>query len=753
MRILAIFSLSLSAAVFAANYVLPISSLLPLALAFLVLGALLLIFRRKWLRGIELTLFGLAVGLGVFLIKYSTVTVPCRAIDGEKATFNAYLTDYPDVYENYCRAYVKICDKNVPNVNAILYVSDMSLSEAEPGQEIKVNAKLHTADMRYGREYDRYNAKDIFLTGNADTASLTGENKLSLSAVSAKIRRAVGKQTGKFYDAREAAFTKALILGDKSALYKENELYNSLSETGIMHVAAVSGMHIAFLVSLLGFVFGRGRRGAIISIFLIWAFVLITGASPSAIRAGFMQSLLLLAPVFRRENDPVTSLSAVLALVLIQNPYSAASLSLQLSFGAMAGIMLFGERIFDAIISGLSGRVKNILQKPCMVVSSSLAVMVFTLPLTALYFGYVSVLVPITNVLTMWAVSFCFCVGFAGIALSFVIPPVGLVSAWIVSLVEKYIFAVVTAVSKLPFSTVYLTDNVMTVWVIASLVIIVLFAFSKLSGRMKLLASVVSVVALLFTANALTGLSYSLDKCSFSVIDVGQGQSIAVMADGRTVVIDCGGGAKEKGAGQTAGAHLLSRGRRKIDALVLTHLHSDHVNGVCDLMEKTDVKALILPADVEDNEGFLTDILNVAQRRDCEVIYVDEDTKMDFGNIELELYAPGDKGGVNERCLMCSVGVAGQDMLITADAPISAENELAEKYDLSGTEYLIVGHHGSRYSCGGKLLEAAGGETAIISVGYNTYGHPTDETLARLSAYGYNVLRTDINGTVEIRIR
>ena len=753
MRILAIFSLSLSAALFAAVYLLPASVLLPLALLFLLLGAGLLFFRRRWLRGIELMLFGLAAGLGVFLAAYRTVTLPCRELDGQTVTFRAFLTDAPDVYEDYCRAEVRITDSNLPNVNALLYVSDLSLQDAEPGQVIEAEGKFRPADVRYGREYDRYNARDIFLTVNARTARLTGETEFSVSAAAAKLRKAVGERIGKFYKQREAAFMKALVLGDKSALYEDRELYNGLSDAGLMHVAAVSGMHIAFLVSLLMFVFGRGKFGAVISIVLVWAFVLITGASPSAVRAAFMQSLLLLAPVFRRENDPITSLSAVLALVLIKNPYAAASLSLQLSFGAMAGILCFSERIQDLMTSEPGDRGKKILKYPCAVMASSLAVMAFTLPLTALYFGSVSVLAPVVNVLTLLAVTFCFCAGFAGILLSFVLPSLGTVFAWVVSLVEKYIFAIVLAAGKFPYSTVYLTPKAMIVWLFAALALVLLFRFSKLSGRWKLTASVISVLALLFTANAVTARAYSLDQCCFSVIDVGQGQSLAVLSGDNTVVIDCGGGAKDSSAGQIASAYLLSRGRRKIDALVLTHLHSDHVNGVCDLMEKLAVKRIILPADVSDEEGFLTAILESAERHGSEVIYIDSDRETSFGDIHLSLFAPGEKGGVNERCLMCRAGAFGKDLLVTADAPISAETELAERVRLDDVEYLIAGHHGSRTSSGGKLLAAVGGETAIFSVGYNTYGHPTEETLARLAAYGYNIFRTDRNGTVEIRIR
>ena len=91
-------------------------------------------------------------------------------------------------------------------------------------------------------------------------------------------------------------------------------------------------------------------------------------------------------------------------------------------------------------------------------------------------------------------------------------------------------------------------------------------------------------------------------------------------------------------------------------------------------------------------------------------------------------------------------------MLVTGDAPKPAEKDLIQNHLICDVELLIAGHHGSRYACSGELLGSIGADTAIISVGYNTYGHPTYETLERLDAYGYTIYRTDLNGSVEIHV-
>ena len=237
------------------------------------------------------------------------------------------------------------------------------------------------------------------------------------------------------------------------------------------------------------------------------------------------------------------------------------------------------------------------------------------------------------------------------------------------------------------------------------------------------------------------------------MLDVGQGQSIAVTSGNAAVVIDCGGGGKTQRAGETAGAYLLDRGHKRLDALVLTHLHADHANGVRQLMELVDVGVLILPAEPNDDDGLLAPILESATAHNTAVVYVDRDMRLEADGITAELYAPADAGDANERCVMCCVSLGSFDMLITGDAPIAAERALIAEHDIRGVEVYVVGHHGSKYSSGEELLSSIGADTAVISVGYNNYGHPTPETLERLAANGYSVYRTDEAGRIELHVR
>lgn len=751
MRKLAAGALSFSAAIFAANYILPLAICLPLSAVCLAIGLSLFLFRRKWLLGFEIGLISAAFALLVFSVHASATHLAAKAMDGTETEIEAVVLDYPRVYEDYCSVYIRLTGENTPKLKAILYDNHMAIAQALPGQSINLTARLRPADSRYGEDYDHYYSKGIYLIANSRTeARLSGEGG-GLSRLPVRLHRYIVNTVYSIFPEDTAHFMCSLMLGEKSGLYEDVPLYTDLSRAGFMHIAAVSGMHVAFVVGFLRLVLGNNRFSALLCMVLLWFFVLVTGGTPSAIRAGFMQSALLVAPLVRRENDPLTSLSTVLALVLLFNPYAAASVSLQLSFAAMAGIMCFTEGIGHSIASLIGETAADRLRTPVGVAAMSLSVMVFTVPLMALHFGYVSILSPLSNVLALWAVPIVFCGGFISVAAGALLPALGTAAAWLISWPARYIFLVSRIVSHIGFAVVYLDNIFMWGWLVLSFAALAAMLFVKLPGGLRLAYPILMSAVLFAEALSLSGNYYRSGRGTVAVLDVGQGQSIACIEGNAAVLIDCGGKNTLENAGETAAAYLISRNVRELDALVLTHLHSDHANGVRQLMELVDVKHIYMPKDPPDEEGLLGPILESAEKHGTEISYVWGDWLQRFGGIELQLYRPSTRGDANERGLMCRISLDDWDMLITADAPIAAENELLERVDLSDTELYIAGHHGSRYSSGQPLLEALGAETAVISVGYNNYGHPTYETLERLSAYGLDIYRTDLNKTIEIR--
>ncbi|MBQ9248995.1 MAG: hypothetical protein IJ179_01340 [Oscillospiraceae bacterium] len=242
MRKLATAALAFSAAVFAANYILPAVWLPVFAITLAIGGAALAAFHRKWLRGFVIAAIAAAVGLGLFYIHAQRTTVKARELDGTSCELTVRLLDYPQVYDSYCRASVRMEGEGLPRLNALLYDNDMWITGAEPGQILRFTGSLKAADTKYGEDYDYYNSRDIYLTINAKSAVAVVDRGFDLRTIPVRLHHFLAQLAGRVFPQDVSAYMKALMLGDKSGLYEDPGLKLALTRAGFMHVVAVSGV-------------------------------------------------------------------------------------------------------------------------------------------------------------------------------------------------------------------------------------------------------------------------------------------------------------------------------------------------------------------------------------------------------------------------------------------------------------------------------------------------------------------------------
>jgi len=164
-----------------------------------------------------------------------------------------------------------------------------------------------------------------------------------------------------------------------------------------------------------------------------------------------------------------------------------------------------------------------------------------------------------------------------------------------------------------------------------------------------------------------------------------------------------------------------------------------------------DVETLLLPSGYDDSDYLYSKIISSARRNGTEIIEVKQNMTLDFGDIGLELYRLG-TDDENEKCIVSKLEVGGIEVLAMADSTYRMEKELVRDYNLEDVDAFVVSHHGSKYSSCDEFLKEIKGKYAVISVGTNYFGHPHEETLEALKTYGYNILRTDLNGDIELRI-
>ena len=753
MRKLALACLGYSAAVLLCTYLYHYGLAYCLfAGAVLAAAAVLLLVLRQRGKALRLVLFGLAAGFLYFALYAPNTVLKAEALSGEERELVVVAKDYPRSYSGGCSLEAELATKPLPSLGITLYDSSFSLQDAEPGQYWLVTAKLKSTDTHYGESYEDDHARGVFLKGTITEPARTLDRNAPFRFLPAKLRHTVSQRAEQLFSPAVRAFMQSLMLGDKTEFYKEESLAASLSRAGVMHIVAVSGMHISFVLGAVQLMFGASRRSSLVCIACIWFFVLLTGASPSAARAGLMQSIALLAPVFRREKDSLTSLAFALAVLLCINPFAVRSVSLQLSFAAVAGILFFSEKFSRALLSLFKKRKKAKLPRYfCSIAASSFAAMVLTVPLTALHFGSVQVLSVITNMPILWAVSLCFGIGYLAVLVSFFLPGFGKVLALVPEVLAKYIIACSKGISALPFSSLYTCGDYTLSWVAGVYAVFLLFAFLPVRQKVRIFMpgalSVLSLIALI----VFTGLKYSSYDAVFSVLDVGQGQCAVVFSGEDTVLVDCGNIMSGIDPGETAGQYLLSCGRKQVDLLLLTHLHEDHACGVPMLMEYIPVQEIVLYQNFPDEDGMLAPILAAAEKHGTKVTYISEIATAQCGSITLDLYVPQTAGDENEMCVTALISAGGREMLLTGDAPASAEEKLLAHTDLFSVDFLVAGHHGSKYSSCAELISACPHAIGIISTGYNTYGHPSPEALERLSALRA-VYRTDECGTLQFTI-
>lgn len=756
MRKLAIACMSGAAAVFLSFYILPHLCLLPAAVTCTLAATGIFFLRRRndGMKRLFLCLLGASLGFSVYLLHWNLVMPWAERMDGTEQHLTVRLMEEPTNGGYYIRIHVQ--NMGTPKLDLMLYDYRGEEFELRPGEILQVTAKLRRADLIRGEKSGNYLSRNILLTGTVRELTPVGRCHPTIRTVAADLSARLSRYAAGFFSPDTSVFLRALLLGDKSDFYDDLPLYASMRGAGFMHVVAVSGMHIAFLAGMIQLFFGAKPSSSVAGILLVWFFVFLTGASPSAVRAGTMQSVLLLAPIFRRENDPLTSLAAALALILLANPFACASISLQLSFSAMAGMVLLAEPLTAAMLNALGRSEESRLRAPVAVVASSFAVLICSAPLSSIHFGTLALWAPITNLLGLWAVSLCFCMGWIACAagqLLTMFPFLRQILAFPAEMLARYLIWLARTVCQLPHHLISMNGTGMRLWLLLSYALVLIAWRTRAGHRFRVFLPLGLCTVTLVAILRITAWSFQSAELVISALDVGQGECVCVLSGDRTLMFDCGSIGTLDNASETAADWLEGTGRKRVDTLILSHLHEDHTNGVPLLLELMPVEEIVLSPDADADEGMLSEIQAAAMRHGTTVTYLTRDTQKSYGKIQLQMFAPPEDSSENERCIISLVSVGDYDMLFTGDSLKNTEMDLIERHELPDMELLIVGHHGSKTSSDPAFLEAIRAEDAIISVGRNnSYGHPAWQTLMRLQMAGCNVYRTDRNGTVEVRI-
>jgi len=608
-----------------------------------------------------------------------------------------------------------------------------------PGDVLTGQFRFRVTTPEGGENSTYHQGNGIFLLAYQTDEISVSKGPASWRDLPAKLGRQLNMALEASFPPDTAPFAKALLLGDTGDLDYETDTAFKLS--GIRHVVAVSGLHVSILFALIGVAAFRKRfLTALVGFPVLALFAAVAGFTPSVTRACIMSGLMLLGMLADKEYDGGTALSFAALVMLLCNPLVVTSVSFQLSVGSVAGIFCFGPGIRKWLRSHLAetGKRKFLTRWFTDSVSVTLSATALTTPLCAWYFGTVSLIGVVTNLLTLWVIGFVF-YGLMAVCLVYFLWPMGAaLLAGIVSFPIRYVLFTARTLAKFPLAAVYTRSPYIAAWLVFAYVLLALFLLSK-----KRKPGLLACCACLGLCAALVA-SWAepmLDNTRLTVLSVGQGQCLLLQSGGRTYMVDCGGDSDANTADIAAEA-LLSQGIGKLDGLILTHCDRDHAGAVENLLTRVDTDLLVLPPAAS----------GLAERTGGEVVYAAENLSIAWGNAKITVYAPTFPGNSNENSLCLLFDTEKCDILITGDRNGFGERMLLRSAALPKVDVLIAGHHGSKNSTCEELLRAVRPEIVCISVGEdNSYGHPAPELLERLQDFHCAVYRTDMNGDIIIR--
>lgn len=716
-----------------------IASKLLIFLPLLCWAAGLLLFRKHYIwKRISVLLLGICAGFFWFSCFQNNYLKPVYDLDGltQKAQIRCSAYSEKTDYGNRAEARLTIRGKNYP----VMVYLDEEITP-EPGTVLSGEFLFRVTAPEGKKESSYYQGEGIFLLAYQKGEPVISHVNLTWTDYPAVLRQRFLKLLEQSLSEDSFAFSKALLLGDSSSL--SYDTLTNFSVSGIRHIIAVSGLHVSILFGILGMVTFRKRFVSFLIGFpVLLLFAAMTGFTPSVCRACIMSGLMLLASVLNREYDGFTALAFAGLTLLVVNPLVIQSVSYQLSFASVAGILSLTPGIYRWLQSlwkvPKERKVySKVIQGFTLSVSVTLGATVATVPLSAAYFGTVSLVAVLTNLLVLWSVSLIFYGLLVMCLLGLMWPAAGIFFGKILTFLIRYVLLISGLAADFPLAALYTRSPYITAWLVFAYLLLAVFLLQKNKKPFELTSCLtIGLCCALLASWSEPGRS----EVRFTVLDVGQGQCLLMQTEGRTYMVDCGG-STDAIAADAAAETLFSQGISKLDCLILTHLDQDHAGGVANFLSRISVEMLILPPVYSD-----------FQPQADHVLYAWQDMTISSEETNVTVYSSGNPRTGNENSLCILFDTKNCDILITGDRSEFGERMLMRRTDLKDVDVLVAGHHGAKDSTGDALLEKVQPEIVCISVGKeNRYGHPNQETLQRLDFYGCDVYRTDLHGDIIIR--
>lgn len=754
---------------------------LPLLVALSVIGAVGATLVRR--RSAAVVLAAMLIGLGVGGWSGTTAALPTgsgsvEARIGHEVTLSGVALEEPRARASRQQVVLGELRERAGQISGRLLLWLPRGIAVEAGDRVRITGEPELAEDFDGFAYREYLARQgVGAILRAQTADVIGHDASPIQAVLRPLRSGLLDGFLRVVPEPEAALGAGILLGVRSGIAPE--IGDAFAAAGLTHVVAISGWNIAIVAALVAAMLRplRGRRGSRLVIAALTAgtiagYVMLTGASPSVVRAGLMAGAMLVAQLGGSRTQATSALMLAALVMLILAPPVLWDVGFQLSLLATVGLILLAASV-EQRLAWLPGWARE-------PIALTLASQVTTLPIILLNFERLSLVAPIANVIVAPLVPIVMLVGSLAMlasamhgAVPLVMDVVATAMAGATWLVLRVMILAGSAAAAVPFASLEVGAPA---WLAAGYYPALAAALARRRPPARVTAdpdppppgpwvrlaalafhpaSVAAVLGIALLCIALIGRPDG--RLHLAALDIGQGDAILVTApSGGRMLID---GGPDPDLTLRRLGEVMPFWERRIDVVLLTHPHEDHVAGLIEVLRRFEVRRILEPGRAYDNPSYARFMALAtfepgavtSQARAGQTLWLDASTSLNvlYPGVT-DAVAPLLEDDINNGSIVLALRCGGFSALLTGDAEAPVESLLIER-GLPRVEVLKVGHHGSESSSSRPFLAATHPRIGLISAGIdNEYDHPRPATLDALSAAGVSVFRTDTDGTIDI---
>jgi competence protein ComEC len=615
--------------------------------------------------------------------------------------------------------------------------------------------------------------KDIFYTlsiGHSDSVRLLAEGRgnFFLHTVIIPMGQYARQVFIKYLSQPARALLNALILGERQDI--EKEVINDFQRVGVIHVLAISGLHVGFLIIFLMALFSLLRvpypLKVIVLFIVLSGFVILINFKAPVVRASLMVMLFILGNLLERKVNAVQIILASAFIILIIEPREIFDPGFQFSYLAVLSIF-YGYIIFARFFSRYfkaTGRLGNnryllwLLKWIWIPFFISLSAIIGTLPLTVYYYGYLPIVAVIVNIFIIPLIGFILISGFFLLMLSNISLFFTQGVASLINISVKYLYSIIHTISTFPLAAVDLPKPPL---IIIVMIIISLYLVISVKRKYRLPAILFTGIIIIITVIA--GFKIR-NELRVTFLDVGHGDAIHLrFPNGNSLLIDGGESSFYCNYGKnTVIPFLKQECGLHLKYVVLSHPHKDHLSGLMEVLQVAAIDTIVL-SPYPYHTRLYKNLLVLCKRKRIPIRYVsrgdqlypDPGCRVYILHPSREFSNAYDFGGTecNNSSVVLKIQHGENGILLTGDIEKDAEMSLLHYGDFLECEVLKVAHHGGGNSSTIDFLHYVNPLVAVISVGKKSrFNQPADLTLDRLRMVSTATLQTCHEGAVVLEV-